>query len=438
MRSRDSGERRGTSPTVRRTATAGSVGGTLFGQRRGSGRLGGLLETRIAVKGLSKRFGDVLAVDAVTFDVQDGEWVTLLGPSGCGKTTTLRMIAGLEEGDAGEVSVSGRPMTAPARAVFVPPEKRGLGMVFQSYAIWPHMTVFENVAYPLRVQRLRKPEIERRVGDVLMLLGLGSLASRGATQLSGGQQQRVAMARAMVMEPDGLLLDEPLSNLDAKLRAQMRLELKSLQRRTGLATVYVTHDQAEALSLSDRIIVMHAGRIQQIGRAEDIYLRPANQLVAEFVGSINLIRGRSRAPSPGSSGYVVVATEGGRELAYRPPSGPDGRSSGGDDVVLAIRPEEILVRAGAGDPASLAIPAANQWPGRVEVVAYYGDHWEYMVAVGDHRFQVQTPGRVRLPRGSDVTLELPPEAIMLIGADAGPSAAARDAVALSAPRLPAP
>jgi iron(III) transport system ATP-binding protein len=401
------------------------------------GRLGGLLETRIAVKGLSKRFGDVLAVDAVTFDVQDGEWVTLLGPSGCGKTTTLRMIAGLEEGDAGEISVSGRPMTAPARAVFVPPEKRGLGMVFQSYAIWPHMTVFENVAYPLRVQRLRKPEIERRVGDVLTLLGLGSLASRGATQLSGGQQQRVAMARAMVMEPDGLLLDEPLSNLDAKLRAQMRLELKSLQRRTGLATVYVTHDQAEALSLSDRIIVMHAGRIQQIGRAEDIYLRPANQLVAEFVGSINLIRGRSRPASMDSGGYVVVATEGGRELAYPPPRAPNGLSSAGGDVVLAIRPEEILVRAGVGEPPSPAIPAANRWPGRVEVVAYYGDHWEYTVAVGDHRLQVQTPGRVRLPRGGEVTLELPPEALMSIGADASPSAAAPDAVALSGPILPA-
>ncbi|HEY7219767.1 MAG TPA: ABC transporter ATP-binding protein, partial [Candidatus Binatia bacterium] len=244
----------------------------------------------VSARHIKKAFQQTLAVDDVSFDVEAGEFVTLLGPSGCGKTTTLRLIAGLEECDFGEIHLNNRLVNSPAAKVYVPPEKRAIGMVFQSYAIWPHMTVFENVAFPLRLRHVAKSTIKEKVSDILKLFDLHEFGPRLATKLSGGQQQRVAIARALAVEPSVLLMDEPLSNLDAKLRERMRLELRALQRRTGISTLYVTHDQAEAMILSDRIIVMNKGRIEQIGRPEEIYQKPLTRFVTDFVGGSNIIQ----------------------------------------------------------------------------------------------------------------------------------------------------
>src|SRR5512141_2568625 len=252
----------------------------------------------LSVKGLYTEYPNdrgqiVKATQNVTFEVPEGKLFTLLGPSGCGKTTTLRSIAGLERPRQGEISVSGQVVYSERTGVFVAPNKRNFGMVFQSYAIWPHMTVFQNAAFPLEVGRARlsKKQIEERVTRVLNAVDLGQYAGRDATKLSGGQQQRLALARALVMEPKLLLLDEPLSNLDAKLRELMRFELKRLQRELKITTVYVTHDQSEALALSHQVAVMNQGRIQQIGRPRDIYENPSNQFVADFVGNTNFLDG---------------------------------------------------------------------------------------------------------------------------------------------------
>src|SRR5690349_3257887 len=249
----------------------------------------------------------IRAAHEVSFQVPQGKLFTLLGPSGCGKTTTLRSIAGLERPRQGEISIGGDIVYSSQRGVFVPPNRRGLGMVFQSYAIWPHMTVYENAAFPLRVGRRRfaRREIDQRVMRVLGTVDLADMAQREATKLSGGQQQRLALARALVMEPRVLLLDEPLSNLDAKLRERMRFELKRLQRELGITTVYVTHDQSEALALSHQIAVMNEGRIQQVGSPRDIYERPASPFVADFVGSTNFLDGSVLGPGGGHGQYLV-------------------------------------------------------------------------------------------------------------------------------------
>src|SRR5215212_7465054 len=235
----------------------------------------------------------VKAAQNVTFDVPEGKLFTLLGPSGCGKTTTLRSIAGLEHPAAGEITVNGQPVYSSKQKVFVAPNRRNFGMVFQSYAIWPHMTVFQNAAFPLEVgkKRYSKKEVEEKVMRVLHAVDLDRFAEREATKLSGGQQQRLALARALVMEPKLLLLDEPLSNLDAKLRERMRFELKRLQRELGITTIYVTHDQAEALALSHEIAVMSEGQIVQIGSPRDIYERPRTKFVADFIGTTNFLDG---------------------------------------------------------------------------------------------------------------------------------------------------
>jgi iron(III) transport system ATP-binding protein len=248
----------------------------------------------IEVENLEVNFGVVPAVRGVSFSVAPGDQLTLLGPSGCGKTTTLRAIAGLEKPVAGEIRIDGVPMYSSARQINIPAEKRGLSMVFQSYAIWPHMTVFDNVAYGLRVRRESKEQITDKVHRALDMVQMRAFAERGASQLSGGQQQRVALARAFVFQPSVLLFDEPLSNLDAKLRADMRIELRELQHRLGITSVYVTHDLEEALAMSDRIVVMRDGLIAQIGTPGDIYNHPRNAFVADFIGSANLIRGRNR------------------------------------------------------------------------------------------------------------------------------------------------
>src|SRR6516165_8356959 len=266
----------------------------------------------IEIADLVVRYGAVPAVNGISFSVGQGEHVTLLGPSGCGKTTTLRAVAGLEEPVGGSIRIDGETVFSAAQRRNVPTERRGVSMVFQSYAVWPHMSVAENVAYGLRVRKLPKAQIAEAVERSLDLVQMRALADRSASLLSGGQQQRVALARAIAFSPSVLLFDEPLSNLDAKLRAEMRVELRELQRRLDITSLYVTHDQEEALAISDRVILMNGGRIEQIGTPENIYNRPRSRFVADFVGSANLISGKVR--NQGTNGALIFAADGGVEL----------------------------------------------------------------------------------------------------------------------------
>src|ERR1700760_2853471 len=283
-------------------------------------------QARIEVNDLIVRYGDVTAVDSIGFAIAPGEMVTLLGPSGCGKTTTLRAVAGLETPTGGAIRLNGDTVYSATDRRNVPAEKRGVSMVFQSYAIWPHMTVFDNVAYGLRVRKRPQAEVRANVERVLGLVQMQAFADRPASKLSGGQQQRVAVARAIAFSPSVLLFDEPLSNLDAKLRAEMRVELRELQKELGITALYVTHDQEEALAISDRVIVMNGGRIEQLGSPEDIYNRPRSRFVADFVGSANLITGRV-ADGAAASGPVGFEVTGGVTLqawATRAPRAGEG------------------------------------------------------------------------------------------------------------------
>src|SRR5215470_3118013 len=289
----------------------------------------------ISIKRLSKHFSsrdsDVAAVSDLDLDIKDNQFVTLLGPSGCGKTTTLRLIAGYIVPDAGTIHVDDRLVSAPGQVV--PPDARGMGMVFQNYAVWPHKTVFENVVFGLKIRKIPTAEARRKVEETLGLVNLNGLERRYPNELSGGQQQRVALARSLVVEPDILLLDEPLSNLDAKLRERMRTELKELQRRTGITFVYVTHDQAEALALSDHVAVISGGRLQQYGTPFDVYAHPANRMVADFMGLVNLVPGKVGDVANGRG--RVVAGELALDIAAL-----DGLKPG-EAVDVAIRPENI-------------------------------------------------------------------------------------------------
>src|SRR4029079_15064283 len=251
----------------------------------------------LRIQNLYKTFERVTAVDCINLEIKQGEFFTLLGSSGCGKTTTLRMIGGLEKPEGGEIHLGDQCLVSADQKIFVKPEKRDMGMVFQSYALWPRMTVFENVAYPLKLRGIRGLQAEKKVAEVLALVGLGGLEDRQAPALSGGQQQRVALARALVFSPKVLLLDEPLSNLDAQLREEMRRELKALQQRVNVTVIFVTHDQVEALSLSDRIAIMKFGRLEQVGTPEDVYFRPATPFVRDFLGKTFLLPGRIGALS---------------------------------------------------------------------------------------------------------------------------------------------
>jgi iron(III) transport system ATP-binding protein len=303
----------------------------------------------IAIERVTKRFGDVAAVRDLSLAIGDREFVTLLGPSGCGKTTLLRLIAGFMAPDAGSIRVGVTTLSTPGTVV--PPERRGMGMVFQNYAVWPHKTVYQNVAFGLEVRRVARAEIDARVGRVLELVNLGGLDRRYPNELSGGQQQRVALARSLVVEPQILLLDEPLSNLDAKLRERMRWELKELQRRTGITFVYVTHDQSEAMALSDRIAVLHLGEVMQVGAPREVYQSPANKVVADFMGLVNLIPARVVRAAGDAS---VVAIGGHHELgAALPPT-----AAAGQNVLVAVRPENIRLSAlAASDAMGEAVPA---------------------------------------------------------------------------------
>ncbi len=343
---------------------------------------------KIAVREVAKRFGAVAAVDAVSLEIADGELFTLLGPSGCGKTTLLRLIAGFYRPDAGTIVFGDRVVND------IPPHARNIGMVFQNYALWPHMTVFQNVAYGLRLRRLPGGAVRERVAVGLRKVNLAGLESRYPGQLSGGQQQRVALARALVLNPDILLLDEPLSNLDAKIRVQVRAEIRKLQRELGITTVYVTHDQEEALSLSDRVAVMRDGRVLQLGVPRELYERPRTRFVADFVGTNNLIPGSVK----GQDGEVLfVDTALGLIMART-----GGGVSAGQACVLAIRPENVAVGTGAGD--------GNRVVGRVGLTAYLGNTLRYDVETGGMTLKADIRDawhHEALPVGTDVTLSFP-------------------------------
>jgi iron(III) transport system ATP-binding protein len=348
--------------------------------------------SQIEIEGLTKNYLAVGGKSAGVIDfslvIGSGEFVTLLGPSGCGKTTTLRLIAGLLKPDSGSISVAGRILSS-AQGV-VPPEARDMGMVFQNYAVWPHKTVFDNVAFGLKIRRGPAARTREQVARALASVNLVGFENRYPNELSGGQQQRVALARSLVVEPKILLLDEPLSNLDAKLRERMRLELKQLQRRTGITFIYVTHDQSEALALSDRIAVMHEGRLQQYGAPREVYRSPNNRVVADFMGTVNLVEA-----------LVCEAADGGFVAEAGPLNLALGRSAGvqpGDRVELAIRPESIRLAIDNGGPAGIRA--------RVEEVNYLGNFTEYLVAVGPIRLRVQSGADAPFLAGDEALLSI--------------------------------
>jgi iron(III) transport system ATP-binding protein len=383
--------------------------------RGGTVRGGGSMPA-VTFSDVHKEFasGNVHALEGVSFEVAESELLVLLGPSGCGKTTSLRLIAGLEEPDGGEIWLGERLVSAAARNVFVQPEKRNVGMVFQSYAIWPHMTVFENVAYPLQVRRMPKHVQRQKVEQTLSLVGLQGYEKRPATQLSGGQQQRVALARAMVFEPKLLLLDEPLSNLDAKLRIHMRTELKHLQQQTGITMVFVTHDQAESMALADRIVVMNRGSIEQVGSPADIYERPRTRFVSEFIGSMNVLEAAVDSVAPSETGAVLTLRHGSGQLV-RCFAVNDAHVSQGQQVLVSIRPEKLTFLAGAG---SNGVNGLNVWEGRVTSAAYYGDHREYEVEVDDQLFKVSTPVTIVAERGDQVRVACDPSEMVIMTSSA--------------------
>jgi ABC-type Fe3+/spermidine/putrescine transport system ATPase subunit len=354
------------------------------------------MSTELIVSPLRKQFliGRP-AVDDVSFRIAAGEIVVLLGPSGCGKTTTLRCIAGLEQPTAGTISIGGDEVAAPERGLHVPPRLRNIGMVFQSYAVWPHMTVTQNVAFPLRHRKVARDEIDRKVARVLELVGLSEYATRPVTQLSGGQMQRVALARALVYEPRILLLDEPLSNLDAKLRLRLRDELRRIIKEARVTALYVTHDQAEAVVLGDRIGVMENGKLMQMSPPVELYNRPENLFVANFTGVSNMIKGEIAA----APGTVKVAT--GEVLRI----GRAAPGKAGDAVVVAVRPENIALRAN-GDAAD----AVNSFPARVVEGHFHGTQTTYAIETLGHRLEAVELGTVpRFSAEDSIRVVIPPD-----------------------------
>jgi iron(III) transport system ATP-binding protein len=347
---------------------------------------------RITIEHLSKHYAGAdgpAALHDLSLAVADNRFLTLLGPSGCGKTTTLRLIAGYLRPDAGTIAVDERILSSPDGVVL--PENRGMGMVFQNYAVWPHKTVFQNVAFGLQVRRKPATEIRERVSQMLDIVGLSGFESRLPNEISGGQQQRVALARSLVVEPDILLLDEPLSNLDAKLRERMRVELKQIQRRTGITFVYVTHDQAEALALSDDVAVLYQGQLQQFGGPREIYTRPANRIVADFMGQVNFIPGRLAAVQ-GETARLTL--DGGFEVTVPRPNA----LAAGAAVDLAIRPENLRL----GPPSGSGLPA------KVAETTYLGSTVEYVVETGGLRLRVQTHPSQVFAVGEAVAVEFDP------------------------------
>ncbi len=359
----------------------------------------------LEVQNLLKTFGSEPAVDGIGFDVAEGEFLTLLGPSGCGKTTTLMCIAGLHRPDAGEIRLDDTYLTSVSQGIHSPPERRGIGMVFQSYAIWPHMTVSQNVAYPLEVRRVALTERQERVHDTLRRVQLDEFADKPATQLSGGQQQRVALARAIVFNPRLLLFDEPLSNLDAKLREKMRVELKRLQETLGITALYVTHDQAEALALSDRIITMNQGRIEQEGDPWTIYAQPANRFVSQFIGVANLLEGRVTEVT--DAWHLVDISNGVESRQFRCAS--TDAIAVGEVVQISVRPEHIRVLS---EPPSAK--ETNWVEGEVTAAVFLGNYIDCRVLWGAVEWKIQVERRHRLRLGMRVWLVMPPHSCLCL------------------------
>ncbi len=341
--------------------------------------------TRVSLRNVTKKFGNVYAARDVELSIDEGELFTLLGPSGCGKTTTLRIIAGFEYPDSGHVFFDSDDVT------YTKPYERGTAMVFQNYALWPHMSVFDNVAYGLKVKKLPKDEIRRRVLEVLELVGLRGLENRYPLQLSGGQQQRVALARALVVEPKVLLLDEPLSNLDAKLRVRMREEIKRIQRSLGITAIYVTHDQEEAMSISDRIAVMNQGRVLQVGTPQDIYFRPKNTFVATFIGKSTLLQGRVLKRDADN---VLVDVGGETRIVGR--LAGDSSPREGSEVILVIKPEDFLVEP-PREPH-------NVIEGIIEFSMFLGSFTQLRMSVASQNLKVFVDPKIEVKPGDKFTV----------------------------------
>jgi iron(III) transport system ATP-binding protein len=361
----------------------------------------------------SKR-DQVLAVNEVSFDIREGHFYTLLGPSGCGKTTTLRCVAGLEKPDGGTITVGGQVMSDGGSRQFTKPHRRPMGMVFQNYAVWPHLSVFDNVAFPLRVtgRRLSSAEVTRKVTEALEMVQLESYIRRPATNLSGGQQQRLSLARALVRDPKILLLDEPLSNLDAKLRNAMRAELRSLQRRVGVTTLYVTHDQAEALSLSNRIAVMENGRIVQEGTPREIYAAPQTRFVANFVGECNFVEGT--VVGSGRDGRMTIRTSAGILDALCPPE-----VRAGDAVTIGLRPHDLTLDGPGGE-------GGNVLDGVISHIYYLGEYVECQVQAGTEILALRRPAGDAIRRGDSVRIYAPSSRISVFSEKHGVARVSED------------
>jgi len=341
----------------------------------------------VSIRGLTKKFAEVAAVDDFHLEIGDGEFVSLLGPSGCGKTTTLRLLAGFLQPDGGEIRAAGEVISSPAH--LVPPERRQMSMIFQSYAVWPHMTVAQNVAYGLKFKKLTKQEIEKKVTKLLGVVHLAELKDRYSAELSGGQQQRVALARALVVEPQILLMDEPLSNLDANLREEMRFEIRRLHDEYRYTTVYVTHDQSEAMTTADLIAVMNGGRIDQLGTPEDIYARPQSEFVARFIGASNVLKGTARDENHMSFAGATLRVTGAKLTA-------------GQSAAVAIRQHDIEIATQA--PAS----RENTIKATVTRQVYLGASRDYVVETADgNSLRVVTPTETAVDKGREVWLTLP-------------------------------
>ncbi|RKN11910.1 ABC transporter ATP-binding protein [Streptomyces radicis] len=376
---------------------------------------------KVQLENITLAYGDAVAIKDLSVDIADGESLVLLGKSGCGKTSTMRCVAGLETPLSGRITIGDTVVFDSERRVDVPPNKRNVGMVFQSYAVWPHRTIFHNVAFSLRQQKLPKAEIRERVRDVLDLVGLTEFADRGASLLSGGQMQRVALARSLVMRPSVLLLDEPLSNLDARLRDRLRVELREIQQRLSLTCVYVTHDQSEALALADRIALMQNGRIVQIDRPEKIYDAPFSASIADFLGVSNIfpctrVASRENLSVLGLTGHDVEV------LSRSLPTGPEGAAegSGAADPAdpatprVCIRPEDIRLLT---EPLP---EGGNNWLGKVEVVSFQGSYVRYRVGLkGGPELDALVPrhGSALLPVGTPVWATAEPTAVQVLPAE---------------------